>query len=209
MRRSSHATVQPGAAPLLLCAPLPRRNTRPSYTEAIPLHILRKPLGEDSEKVLKGLKRWESVPDLWKSNRDAIEAVKSSAKLESGEGYICSTCSSHKAHRAGALDFLAAYVVLEDAWYIIPAKEIRGLKSVSSCTQAKEAKYEGYREAWHLLREASEICEESRSGEESAEVKSVASHPTGALARLETATNYCKRCLERGGVPPHKQSEDV
>ena len=44
---------------------------------AIALHILRKALGEDAEKVLKGLKRWDSVPDLWKSNRDAIEAVKS------------------------------------------------------------------------------------------------------------------------------------
>jgi hypothetical protein len=33
---------------------------------AIALHILRKALGEDSEKVLKGLKRWESVPALWK-----------------------------------------------------------------------------------------------------------------------------------------------
>ena len=59
------------------------------------------------------------------------------------------------------------------------------------------------------MREASEICDESRSGEESTEVKSVASHPTGALARLEIATNYFKRYLERGGVPPHKQSEDV
>ena len=139
----------------------------------------------------------------------AVQVKSTIARLESGEGYICSTCSSHKAYRAGAFDFRAACVVLEDVWYIIPAKEIRGLKSVSSCTQGKEAKYEGYREAWHPLREASEICEESRSGEESAEVKSVASHPTGALARLETAMNYFKRYLERGGVPPHKQSEDV
>jgi hypothetical protein len=81
-----------------------------------------------------------------------------------------------------------------------------GLKSVSSCTQGKETKYEGYREAWHLLREASEICEASRRGEESAEVKSLASHPTGALARLETATNYFQRYLERGDVPPPKQT---
>jgi hypothetical protein len=43
---------------------------------AIALYILRKALGEDADRVLKGLKRWEMVPDLWKSNRDAIEAVK-------------------------------------------------------------------------------------------------------------------------------------
>jgi hypothetical protein len=43
---------------------------------AIALYILRKALGEDADRALKGLKRWEMVPDLWKSNRDAIEAVK-------------------------------------------------------------------------------------------------------------------------------------
>ena len=44
---------------------------------AIALHILRKALGEESERVLRGLKRWEMIPDVWKSNREAIEAVKS------------------------------------------------------------------------------------------------------------------------------------
>jgi len=138
----------------------------------------------------------------------AVQVKSTIAKLESGEGYICSTCSSHKAYRAGAFDFLAAYVVLEDAWYIIPAKLIRGLKSVSLCTQGQEAKYEGYRGAWHLLREAAGVGEEAQSVEESAEVKSVASHPMGALARLETATNHFRRYLERGGVAPQKQGDD-
>jgi len=95
-----------------------------------------------------------------------VQVKSTIAKLESGTGYICQTCSSHKAYRAGAFDFLAAYVVLEDAWYIIPAKLIRGLKSISLCTQGSEAKYEGYREAWHLLREASgigRILRESRT----------------------------------------------
>ena len=130
------------------------------------------------------------------------------AKLESGEGYICSTCSSHKAYRAGAFDFLAAYVVHEDAWYIIPAKLIRGLKSVSLCTQGNEAKYEGYREAWGLLREAAGVGEEMQGVEESAEVESVEGHPTGALARLETAANFFKRYLEKGGVGRQKQIDD-
>jgi hypothetical protein len=44
---------------------------------AIALHILRKALGDDAEKVLKGLKRWDDIPDLWKSHRGAIEAVES------------------------------------------------------------------------------------------------------------------------------------
>jgi hypothetical protein len=73
-------------------------------------------------------------------------------ELESEEGYICSVCSSHKPYPPGSFDFLAAYVVYEDGWYIIPEEEIWGLKSISLCTQKNEAKYEMYREAWHLLK---------------------------------------------------------
>ena len=90
----------------------------------------------------------------------AVQVKCTVAKLESGKGYICSVCSSHKAYRSRAFDFLAAYVVLEDVWYIIPAKLIYGLKSISLCTEGGEAKYEEYREAWHLLREASGLAEE-------------------------------------------------
>lgn len=138
-----------------------------------------------------------------------VQVKSTIAKLESGAGYICQTCSSHKPYRAGAFDFLAAYVVFEDAWYIIPAKQIRGLKSISLCTQGSEAKYEGYREAWHLLREASGIGEETQGIEGSAEVESIAGPPTSALGRLETAANYFKRYLEQGNVLRQKQNEDV
>jgi PD-(D/E)XK endonuclease len=86
----------------------------------------------------------------------AVQVKCTIARLEKGEGYICSTCSSHKPYRRGAFDYLAAYVIPEDAWYIIPAREIYGLKSISLCTLGAEAKYEPYREAWALLRKASE-----------------------------------------------------
>lgn len=43
---------------------------------AIALHILRCALGEDGERILRGVKRWEMIPDIWKANREAIEAVK-------------------------------------------------------------------------------------------------------------------------------------
>lgn len=120
----------------------------------------------------------------------AVQVKCTVAKLESGKGYICSVCSSHKAYRAGAFDFVAAYVVLEDVWYIIPAKVIRGLKSISLCTEGGEAKYEEYREAWQLLREAS-------GGEEAA--TTVEETPMGpGLARMQTAMNYFRHYLERG-----------
>ena len=43
-----------------------------------------------------------------------------------GVGYICSVCSSHKQYPRGSFDFLAAYLVREDVWYIIPEEETRG-----------------------------------------------------------------------------------
>jgi len=151
------------------------------------------------------------------------------AKLESGKGYICSTCSSHKAYRAGAFDFLAAYVVIEDVWYIIPAKLIRGLKSISLCTEGAEGKYEEYREAWHLLREASGIGEELSGGDAAEDPLLATSARSGAptascdcaehesgfpedatdetpmgpgLVRMQNAFNFFRRQLERGGRVP-------
>ena len=132
----------------------------------------------------------------------AVQVKSTIAKLESGKGYICSTCSSHKAYRAGAFDFLVAYVVPEDAWYIIPAKEIRGLKSISLCTRSGEAKYEKYREAWELLREASGVKE--AEGEEPAAAELNASPagdvPASGVERIHAAMNFFRRQLERGSI---------
>ncbi|HTS06821.1 MAG TPA: group I intron-associated PD-(D/E)XK endonuclease [Candidatus Eisenbacteria bacterium] len=89
----------------------------------------------------------------------AVQVKCTIAKLEKGEGYICSTCSSHKPYRKGSFDYLAAFVIPEDLWYIIPARLVFGLKSISLCTVGGEAKYEEYREAWSLLRKASEAAE--------------------------------------------------
>ncbi len=43
---------------------------------AIALHILKKALGDEADKVLRPIKRWEQVPNIWKSNRDRVEDVK-------------------------------------------------------------------------------------------------------------------------------------
>jgi hypothetical protein len=147
----------------------------------------------------------------------AVQVKCTISKLRSGKGYVCSVCSSHKSYRAGSFDFLAAYVVVEDAWYIIPAKEIRGLKSISLFTQGNEAKYEEYREAWQLLREASEGSSEAAGGGEAVEGESCAedsagaeaggeqSPPASAAGRMEAAMNYFKQRLEGGGVDLRKR----
>jgi hypothetical protein len=123
-------------------------------------------------------------------------------KNPEGEGYICSTSSSHKRYRPGAFDFLAAYVIPEDAWYIIPAKLILGMKAISLCTVSGEAKYEHYREAWTLLRKASDIGEHESSVEQSPPEQPAVAPPTSAVGRMAAAASYFKRYLEGStGVP--------
>lgn len=50
------------------------------------------------------------------------------------------------------VDFVAAYVVPEDSWFIIPASNLRK-KTLYLPTRelAKPSSYDKYREAWHLL----------------------------------------------------------
>jgi len=94
----------------------------------------------------------------------AVQVKSTVAELEGGKGYICSVCSSNRPYPAGAFDFLAAYVVPEEVWYLIPAKGIVGMKSLSLCTRG--GKYEPYREAWHLLREAAAGSGDAETGAE-------------------------------------------
>jgi PD-(D/E)XK endonuclease len=138
----------------------------------------------------------------------AVQVKCTVAKVESGRGYICSTCSSHKVYRAGAFDFLAAYVIPEDAWYIIPAKEIRGQRSISLFTaESGEAKYEKYREAWELLREATD-CKESKVEVDASaryshpsntakggppELVEAPKFPTNALERVKASMDFARR----------------
>jgi hypothetical protein len=72
-------------------------------------------------------------------------------------GYVCNIRAGHHSYPAGAFDFLAAYVVFEDAWYIIPAGKIEGKVCLTLFPRSKKAKYEKYREAWKLLRRAPEF----------------------------------------------------
>ena len=61
---------------------------------------------------------------IGKTGRFASVQVKSTI-CQSKKGYDCTVRGGHKAYPAGSFDFVAAYVVPEDAWYIIPAKVIR------------------------------------------------------------------------------------
>jgi hypothetical protein len=86
----------------------------------------------------------------------AVQVKCTLSELPGGKGYGCAIKTNNKAYRPGAFDFVAAYVIPEDVWYIIPEKLIRGRQLMSLSSPA--GKFEQYREAWHLLREAT-ACE--------------------------------------------------
>ena len=84
-----------------------------------------------------------------------------STSFRQSNGYHCSLAAgNHQAYAAGSFDFLAAYVVPENVWYIIPAQLTHGKATIMLYPNVPTAKYEQYREAWELLQEAIGVKEE-------------------------------------------------
>jgi len=141
---------------------------------------------------------------IGKTGRFVSVQVKSTLSKEK-TGYVCTVRGGHQAYSAGSFDFLAAYVVPEDAWYIIPAKLIHGKECITLYPNSSTAKYEQYREAWELLREAADVQGEAKALKEKMEVKEEASEaekparriPRNALERMEASFRFFKRQLER------------
>jgi hypothetical protein len=153
---------------------------------------------------------------IGKTGRFVSVQVKSTiSKLKTG--YVCTVRGGHKAYAAGSFDFLAAYAVIEDAWYIIPAELIHGKECITLYPKSPTSKYEKYREAWQLLREASEVSAEGSGDGEAAEGESCAEdsagaesaggqrHPASALGRMEAAMSFFRQRLERGDTDPQKR----
>jgi hypothetical protein len=78
--------------------------------------------------------------------------VKSTIFREGAEGYSCSLKDSKGPYKKNTFEFVAAYVIPEDAWFILPEKVVRGMWSVGLYPKLETAKYREYQEAWHLLR---------------------------------------------------------
>jgi hypothetical protein len=85
-----------------------------------------------------------------------------STTVRSGAGYRCQFMPNHKKKRDYSLkeiDLFAAYVIPEDAWYLIPAalllgKRRRFMAMLSPVVPPKKKasyRYESYREAWTLF----------------------------------------------------------
>jgi hypothetical protein len=78
-----------------------------------------------------------------------------------GSGYqCCFRPNANGAHYTTRnVDFFAAYVIPEDAWYILPSRVVLKTKShdLMLCpnrpiTSSNRSRSEAYQEAWHLLR---------------------------------------------------------
>ena len=98
-----------------------------------------------------------------------VSIQEKSTTVKNGGGYVCSVRKNGAKYTRWAFDFLAAYVVQEDVWYLIPAKKVAGMGYVTLCSNSGEANFEECREAWHLLREAAGMEAAVPDPEESAD----------------------------------------
>ena len=86
----------------------------------------------------------------WESGEFARVQVKSTIFREGG-GYSCTLKNSRGPYRGNPFDFVAAYVIPEDVWYILPRKKVKGMWSISLHPGLERSKYGAYKEAWGLL----------------------------------------------------------
>jgi hypothetical protein len=63
-------------------------------------------------------------------------------------------------YKKGSVDFFAVYLIPIDTWYILPFERVGGNFSLHITAGSRRQKYERYREAWHLLREAAGMAGE-------------------------------------------------
>jgi len=85
----------------------------------------------------------------------AVQVKCTTCVSRTGYGYnCCVTSTGRKRYKPESFDFLAAYVVYEDAWYIIPEEKVIEFSAIALCTEQGQANFESYREAWGLLKSA-------------------------------------------------------
>ena|ERR1700687_338043 len=66
--------------------------------------------------------------------------------------YYCTVRGSRGPYVGDPFDFVAAYLIPEDIWYIIPVEKFKGQGIISLRPNNQNSKYKQNEEAWHLLR---------------------------------------------------------
>ena len=77
--------------------------------------------------------------------------VKSTGFMVNG-AYSCAAHGTRSRYAGNPWDFLAAYVVPEDLWYIIPWQAFNGHASVQLRPTTQASKYGRYLNAWDLMK---------------------------------------------------------
>jgi hypothetical protein len=81
-------------------------------------------------------------------------------------GYPCVTRPTRGHYADNSFEFIAALVVPENVWYIIPAEKVLGMTCIQLCPHSERTKYSRYKEAWHLLRVGGRVGDIQASVEE-------------------------------------------
>ena len=96
----------------------------------------------------------------WIRDGRMVRVQVKSTIFQEGTGYSCTMKDSRGPYKKNSFDFVAAYVIPEDVWFILPEKTVRGMWSVGLYPKLEGSKYNEYKEAWDLLRgEAPEVVE--------------------------------------------------
>jgi hypothetical protein len=82
--------------------------------------------------------------------------VKTSTCMRDGKYQLCVQRITHRrvvAYKKSELDFVAAYLMPEQTWYILPVSEVAGRRSILLPPHdfPRKNAFAQYREAWHLL----------------------------------------------------------
>ena len=72
-------------------------------------------------------------------------------RFRRGRSYKCHLDSNGHAYTPHQIDFIAAYVIPTDTWYILPIEATNGQPDILVTPHNERSKYEKYREAWHLF----------------------------------------------------------
>ena len=80
-----------------------------------------------------------------------VQVKSTSAPHCRGYHLCCFRPGTRAGYSGREIDFLAAYVVPADTWYIIPHRALGGRKTITLFPDRAESSWEHFREAWYLL----------------------------------------------------------
>jgi hypothetical protein len=87
-----------------------------------------------------------------RGSREMVRVQVKSTIFREGTGYSCTMKDSKGPYKKNSFEFVAAYVIPEDVWFILPEETVRGKWSVGLYPKLENSKYGEYMEAWDLLR---------------------------------------------------------